>query len=738
MLANSARFVYHSGRPTDPVYEGYFAVAEQPELTAFFRPRSIAVVGASRDPEKLGHAVVANIIEGGFPGEVYPINPKADEILGYKAYPSVLDVPEEIDLAVIVIPYRLVNGVVQECGQKGISSVVVISAGFREAGREGLEREVELMEIAREHSIRVIGPNCLGVIDTALPLNATFAAAMPPKGPIAFMSQSGALGAAVLDMAAAGELGLSKFVSLGNKADVSEIDLLRAWSEDPDSRVILIYVEGLPDGQEFMNVARAVTRHKPVVAIKSGVTAAGSRAVSSHTGSLAGSEAAYKAAFKQAGVLRAESMEALFDAARAFASQPLPKGDRICIVTNAGGPGILATDALEHAGMRLARLGGETVSALTSGLPGEASVANPVDLLGDALADRYEEALKLTLADPNVDGVLVIVTPQAVTEIEETAGAVGRVADKADKPVIACFMGEARVRAGIAVLDEAGVPSYPFPERAVRALAAMNAYRVERQAPEIEIERREVNSDAVRELFARVRAEGRVSIGDLESREILEAYGVGVPQSRLAETPEDAIRVADEIGYPVVLKVASPDILHKTDVGGVKLGLDSPEDVRDAFDLIVYRAQRYVPGARIWGCLVQRMVPAGREVLVGMSRDPQFGPLVAFGLGGIYVEALKDVAFRVAPFGAEEAEEMIHEIRSYPLLDGVRGEPRADHEAMVDTLLRMSQLVTDFPEIAELDINPLVVFEEGRGATALDMRLVLSAPEEDGKEEEDE
>jgi acetyl coenzyme A synthetase (ADP forming)-like protein len=707
-------------------------------LTSFFRPQSVAVIGASRDPEKLGHAVVANIIEGGYEGKVYPVNPKADEVLGLKAYPSVLEVPEKVDLALIVIPYRLVNGVLDECGRKGISSVVIISAGFREAGREGLEREVELIEIARKHSIRVIGPNCLGVIDTAAPLNATFAAGMPPRGPIAFMSQSGALGAAVLDIAMAGRLGLSKFVSLGNKADVSEIDLLRAWSEDPDSRVILIYVEGLPDGQEFMSVAREVIQHKPVVAIKSGVTAAGSRAVSSHTGSLAGSEAAYKAAFKQAGVLRAESMEALFDFARAFADQPLPQGDRICVVTNAGGPGILATDALEHAGMQLARLSGETVEALTGGLPGEASVANPVDLLGDAPAERYEQALQLVLADSRVDGALVIVTPQAVTEIEETALAIGRVAKEADKPVLACFMGEERVRAGINLVQEHRVPSYPFPERAVEALAAMNAYRLERQAPEPEIKRCKVRSAAVRDLFARVRAEGRVSIGDSESREILEAYGVPVPESRLAETAEDAIRVADEIGYPVVLKVASPDILHKTDVGGVKLDLDSAEDVRDAFDLIVYRAERYVPGARIWGCLVQKMVPEGREVLVGMSRDPQFGPLVAFGLGGIYVEALKDVAFRVAPFGAEEAEEMIREIRAYPLLDGVRGEPRADHEAMVDTLIRMSQLVTDFPEIAELDINPLVVFEEGRGATALDMRLVLSHADEDGEEEQEE
>ncbi|RLC59750.1 MAG: CoA-binding protein, partial [Chloroflexota bacterium] len=580
-------------------------------------------------------------------------------------------------------------------------------------------------EIARKYHLRLIGPNCLGVIDTGTPLNATFAAGMPPAGPIAFLSHTGALGTAVLDMALAGRIGFSKFVSLGNKADVSEIDLLEAWGDDPASRVILIYVEGLPDGQRFIQVARKVTRHKPVVAIKSGVTKSGSRAVSSHTGSLAGSEAAYKAAFRQAGVIRATSMEALFDYARAFAYQPLLKGDRIGIVTNAGGPGILATDALEHAGLEIPRLARETVGALEAHLPGAASAANPVDVLGDALADRYEHAIRLVLADPNVDGLIVIVTPQAMTEIERTAHVVGRMARETDKPVLGCFMGEARIEAGIEVLRQYGVPNYPFPERAAAALAAMSAYRRERERPIFEAQPCEVCIPPVRELFDRVRAEGRVSIGDAEAREVLEAYGFPVPKSRLAKTSDEAIEVAEEIGYPVVLKVASPDILHKTDVGGVKLNLSTPDDVRDAFDLIVYRAGRYVPGARIWGCLVQQMVSGGREVLVGMSRDPQFGPLVAFGLGGIYVEALKDVAFRVAPFSRQEAEEMIREIRAYPLLEGIRGEPPADHEAMVDALLRVSQLVTDFPEIVELDINPLMVFDEGRGAMAIDMRLVL-------------
>lgn len=694
-------------------------------LDPFFRPSSVAVIGASRDPEKLGYAVLANLKNGGFPGALYPVNPQAEEILGLRAYPTILDIPGPVELAVIVIPYPLVPAALQQCGEKGVPAAVVISAGFREAGREGLERELELIQIARRYHIRLIGPNCLGVIDTHTPLNATFAAGMPPGGPIAFMSQSGALGTAVLDMAMAGRIGFSRFVSLGNKADVNEVDLLEAWEDDPDSRVILAYIEGLPDGQRFMQVARRVTRKKPVVAIKSGVTRSGARAVSSHTGSLAGSEAAYHAAFRQAGVIRSESMEHLFDLALAFAYQPLPQGDRIAIVTNAGGPGILATDALEHAGLQLARFRPETIAALMADLPGAASAANPVDVLGDALADRYEHALRLVLADPGVDGVLVIVTPQAMTQIEKTAHVVGRVARQMEKPVLGCFMGESRIAAGITILQHYGIPNYPFPERAAAALAAMVRYRQERERPSYPPAHFKVDTAAVRKVLDETRAQGRVSIGDAEARAILQAYNFPIPPSRLAATPDEAIAAAEEMGYPVVLKIASPDILHKTDVGGVRLNLRSPGDVRDAFDLIVYRASRYVPGARIWGCLVQKMVPPGREVLIGISRDPQFGPLVAFGLGGIYVEALKDVVFRVAPFGPEEAAEMIREIRSYPLLEGVRGEPPADHTALVDALCRVSQLVTDFPEIAELDINPLIVYEEGRGAIALDMRLVL-------------
>ena len=699
-------------------------------LEEFFTPKSVAVVGASTSPEKLGYAVLENLVNGGYVkvGKIYPINPKADEILGQKAYPSVLDVPGEIDLAVIVIPYTYVPDVLKECGKKNIAGVIVISAGFREAGMEGLERELELVEIANEHKFRLIGPNCLGVIDTFTPVNASFSAGTPPQGPMAFMSQSGALGTAILDWAQAGRLGLAKFVSLGNKADVSEIDLLKAWADDEDTTVILMYSEGLPNGQEFIKVAREVTKTKPVVAIKSGVTKSGSRAVSSHTGSLAGSEQAYQAAFQQAGVLRANDMASMFDMALALGYQPLLKNDRIVIVTNAGGPGILAIDALERSGMNLARLKVETIQDLEKYLPDAASAANPVDVLGDARGDRYRFALESVSKDPNVDGILVVLTPQAMTEIEDTARAVGELSQEIDKPILACFMGEAKVESGIKVLREYDVPNFSFPERASLAFQAMSQYRNIKERKDPVYESFEVDNQAVKEVLERAKKDGRYAIGDSEAWNILKAYGLSIPKSVLAKTPQEAIEIAAEIGYPVVLKIASPDILHKTDVGGVKVGLETPDQLRDAFDLMIYRTERFLPDAHIWGCQVQEMAPpGGLEVLIGMNRDPQFGPLVTFGLGGIYVEVLKDVTFRVAPFTRLDAEAMLDEIRSKALLEGVRGKPPVDKEAIIDTLLRMGQLVQEFPEIAEFDINPLIVYPRDQGAIAIDMRLVLSS-----------
>jgi acetyl coenzyme A synthetase (ADP forming)-like protein len=701
-------------------------------IDTFFKPASVAVIGASTNSEKLGYAVVKNLADGGYSkvGKVYPINPTASEILGFKAYPSVLEVPDSIDLAVVVIPYPHVPDALRTCGKKGIPSAIVISAGFREAGQEGLERELELIDICREYQLRLIGPNCLGVIDSFTPINASFAAGTPPSGPMAFMSQSGALGTAVLDIALAGRLGLSKFVSLGNKADVSEIDLLQAWVKDDHSKVILIYSEGMPSGQEFIRVAREVTRQKPVVAIKSGVTQAGSRAVSSHTGSLAGSEQAYQAAFHQAGILRAESMESLFDMALALGYQPPLKGDRIAIITNAGGPGILATDALEKNGLSLARFELETIYALEQYLPDAASAANPVDVLGDARADRYKFALEQVAKDPNVDGIMVLLTPQAMTEIDATAQVISSMEKDIQIPILGCFMGEFRIQSGIDILTQNGIPNYAFPERAANAFSAMASYQQIKDRPKPEYLHFDVDQSAARSVFEQVRHENRLTIGDAESRQVLQAYGLRIPHSEIAETPEKAASIAAKIGYPVVLKIASPDILHKTDIGGVKVGLQNAADVKDAFELMVYRAQRYIPEARIWGCLVQEMAPpGGLEVLLGMNRDPQFGPLITFGLGGIYVETLRDVTFRVAPLSRQEAEEMLEQVRAHALLDGVRGQPPMDKAAIVDSLLRIAQLVQDFPEIIEMDINPLMVYSEGEGALALDMRLVMKKQE---------
>ncbi len=694
-------------------------------LEAFFAPQSVAVVGAAREPGKLGYGVLSNIIQCGYTGQVYPINPKSDEILGLKCYPTVLDVPGPLDLVVIVVPGRFVPQVIEECGKKGVKGAIIISAGFREAGMEGIKLERQVLDIAAQYGVRIVGPNCLGIISTYTPLNASFAAGTPPQGGIAFMSQSGALCTAILDWALAKGIGFSHFVSLGNKADVNEVDLLQAWESDQNSRVIIVYMEGLGNGAQFMEVARRVTRRTPVIAVKSGNTAAGSRAVSSHTGSLAGSERAYNAAFHQTGVLRAASIEQLFDYSVAFAYQPPLKGRNIAIVTNAGGPGIMATDALESNGMKLAALAPETIETLRPKLPASANVYNPVDVIGDALADRYEHAVKTVIADANVDGILVILTPQVYTQIEETAQVIGRLAATADKPILACFMGEERVGPGIKILNEHRVPNYSFPERAVGSLKAMADYWESSHLPMPKYESFPVDRDRVARLFERVRSDGRLSLGDAEARDVMEAYGFRIPRSVLAKTVDEAVEAARTIGYPVVMKVASPDILHKSDIGGVRLNVRDAEQLRDLFDLLIYRAQRHMPDADIWGVQVQEMVPRGKEVIIGVNRDPQFGPLLMFGLGGIYVEVLKDVTFRIAPVSRAEATEMIDEIRSYHLLRGVRGEQPSDLDAIVDAILRVSQLVTDFPEIVEMDINPLMVHEAGRGAVAVDMRFVL-------------
>lgn len=694
-------------------------------LKAFFNPRSVAVIGASSTPGKMGHILMDNITRYGYQGKVYPVNPKGGETLGLPVYPSVLDIPGEVDLAVVVIPAPYIPDVVDQCGQKGVQALLIISAGFRETGPEGARRERDVVARARKHGMRILGPNCLGLIDTTSSLNATFAAGMPDPGEIAFFSQSGALCAAILDWSKEEGIGFSHFVSLGNKADVTETDLLKAWEDDPHSKVILGYLEGIADGEAFIKVARRVTRKRPVIAIKSGTTQAGTRAISSHTGSLAGSERAYEAAFGQSGIIRAESVQDLFDFSEIFAYQPMLRGNRIAIVTNAGGPGILATDALDRAELALAHFSKQTIEALAAALPETANLYNPVDVIGDARSDRYRAALGAVLRDEGVDGAVILLTPQAMTDVEEIARAVVEISRRFDKPVVTAFMGGSVVEPGQSILQESRFPTYPFPERAVMALGAMERYRRWLERPRQRLSTFEVDRERVREILKHARAEGRLSLGEVEARDVMQAYGLVLPQSKLARSPEEAVRLAAEIGFPVVLKIASPDILHKSDIGAVKLGLSDSTDVRDAYELIEYRSRRHNPDADIWGVLVQQMIVGGKEVIIGMSRDPQFGPLLMFGLGGIYVEVMKDVVFRIAPIDRREAQAMVTGIRSYPLLKGVRGEPPADVDAVIETLLRVSQLVTDFPEVVELDVNPLIVHEAGQGATVLDARMII-------------
>lgn len=696
-------------------------------LEALFSPRSVAVIGAAREEGKLGHAVLANIIKFGFKCPVYPVNPKADELMGLKTYSSVLDVPDKVDLGVIVVPPKAVAEAVRQCGAKGTGAVIVITAGFRETGPEGALAEREVIEQAHRYGMRLLGPNCLGLINTENDLNATFARTMPLDGDISFMTQSGALATAILDWADREGVGFGKFVSLGNKADVDESDLIEAWRDDEFSKVVIGYLEGVANGSRFMKVAKALTRVKPLIIVKAGGTAAGSRAVSSHTGTLAGSDTAYNAVFKQMGVIRPATVEDLFDLSIAFAYQPLPEGNRMAVITNAGGPGIMASDAAERQGLTLASFTPETVAALRSKLPPMAAVYNPVDVVGDARADRYWIALETVIADPGVDSVLVLLTPQAMTQIEETARIVVEVAAKQGKAVLASFMGGTEVASGIEILRQGGVPNYPFPERAVAALATMNRYREWKERPEEKPSRFRVRRSVVGEVFKAVRASGRDSLGDVDALRVLSAYGIDVPVSRLSHSPDESVRIAEDIGYPVVMKIVSPDILHKSDVGGVRVGLTGPDEVRAADISIVSNARRYAPDAEILGISVQKMVPRGRETILGVTKDATFGHLIGFGLGGIYVEVLKDIAFRVAPLTKHDAEEMIREIRSYLLLKGVRGEEPADIDAIVNALLRLSQLVTDFPEISELDINPLMVMNQGHGAIAVDGRIILTS-----------
>jgi len=693
-------------------------------LEKFFDPKSVAIVGASTQKTKVGYEILENMIKAGFPGKIYPVNNKAEEILGLKCYPELPSIGEVPDLVVIVVPAPVVPAIMMQCGKLGVKAVIIITAGFKEVGKEGLALEQRITQTATQYGIRVIGPNCLGIIAPAKHINASFGGDLPAPGGIGYLSQSGALLAAILDMANASGIGFSKLVSIGNKIDVNELDLVSALGDDPDTKVIAGYLESITDGNLFVRRAEVISNDKPILLIKSGGTAVGAKAASSHTGSLAGGETAYEAGFERAGIIRCASIVKQFEYAEAFAMQPLPAGNRVAIITNAGGPGIMAADAIEREGLGFAQLAQATKDKLAGFLPAASNIHNPVDILGDALADRYEFALDTVLDDPGVDIALVMLTPQAMTECLPTAEAVARVVKKKPgKTVLACFIGAEKIAEALGVLRAANVPQYVAPENAVDVIKVMTEHVRWRTKPKRVVRLFPVNRHKVEIIIERHIRQGLREVGEAEAKDILEAYGFVTPKGSLATSPEQAANIADQIGYPVVMKIWSPDIIHKSDVGGVKLGMRNSQEVMDAFDLMMYRVPRKAPQAQILGVLVQQMCKGVREVILGMNRDPRFGPLMMFGMGGTMVEVMKDVSFYLAPLTADEAKQMLISTRTYKMLQGVRGEEGVDIEAIAEGLQRLSQLVTEYPQIQELDINPYVVGPRGTVPIAVDARM---------------
>lgn len=697
-------------------------------LYGLFHAPSVAVIGASRTEGKIGHAIVKNMITSGYSRPIYPVNPKEPEILGLECYPNVGSVPGPVGLAVIAVPSRFVLDVAAECGEKGVPFLVVVTAGFQEVGKEGLDLQKKLVEVCERFGMKMVGPNCLGIMDTYAPLNASFASGFPRKGDIAFLSQSGAVCAAILDWSLERGIGFTKFVSVGNKAVLDELDFIRDAAEDGYSKVILGYIEDVRHGEAFVEHASRASKKKPIVIIKSGTSQAGAQAASSHTGALAGSDLAYDVAFRQAGVIRARSMEELFDYATAFATQPVPAGRRVAIVTNSGGPAIIATDQVEARGLQMARFQKETLEALRQALPPAANIYDPVDVLGDASAETYRTCFRLALADPGVDAVVCLLTrPAGIDPSEVARGIVEERGRFPEKPVVAAFLGGENVAEANRVFLASGVPAYEFPERAVAALSGLARYADVLKEPPVGEGHvyDNVDREKVARVFAGVREQRRLVLLGHEACRVAAAYGIPAAPVMLATRVSEAVGAAEELGYPVVLKVASPKVVHKSDVGGVRLGLETPAQVREGFLGILESVHRALPGVPVEGVEVQKMMPSGTELIVGVSRDVQFGPLVMFGLGGIWVNLIKDVSFRLAKgLTPAEIDRMIAETKAYTLLHGFRGRAPLDARATAEAIGRVAQLVRDFPEIAEMDINPLIAYENG--VSALDVKMTIT------------
>jgi acetate---CoA ligase (ADP-forming) len=701
------------------------------KLDAFFNPKSVAVIGASTKLHSVGNDLLRNLIFHEFNGSVYPINPKAQSILGVHAYSSLKDLPTSADLAVVTAPATAILDIVRQAADAGVKAMVIISAGFKEAGGDGTALEQALRDAVREAGIPLIGPNCLGIINTApmIRLNATFARKMPQAGNLAFISQSGALCTSVLDYAEARRMGFSKFVSFGNKADVNEIDLLSYLAEDKNTHVIAMYLEDITNGRAFIETAKEIfwRTGKPMLCLKSGRSPEGAKAVSSHTGSLAGSDSVYDAILIQSGVQRVDTISELFDYAALYTTQPMPKGNRLAIITNAGGPGIMATDAAVRVGIKIASLSDQTKDKLRAGLPSAASLRNPVDVIGDARADRYQVAVRTVLEDPGVDMGLVILTPQSMTEIEGTAKIMPEAVQGLNKPVVCSFMGAKDVAAGVDFLRSSGIPNYPFPENAVRALAAATHLVSLHDTPDREeVEFKDLDVSRAKKFIKEFLGDkDERYLTQSECRPILECYRLPLLASHMATNAEEAANIVETLGRPVVMKIMSPDVVHKLDAGGVLLDIRGSKAAADSYNKIVDNVQKAVPGALIQGILIEEMAQKGVEVILGATRDPRFGPLLMFGLGGSFVEVLKDVTFRLAPMWRASAHSMIRQIRAFKILTGVRGAPPSDLAAIENVLLRLSAMVCNHPEISELDINPLIVHAEGQGCSVADSRIML-------------
>ncbi len=693
-------------------------------LKPFFSASGIAIIGASAKPNKLSYGIVKNLTMYGYQGGIYPVNPSAEEILGLTCYPDIKDVPDPVELAVIVLPAGMILQVVKDCAERGIKAVTVISGGFKELGAEGHALENEVLNVIKQNGMRMVGPNCVGTMSLHTGLNTTFISGAPDVGGIGFLSQSGAVLGGVVDFVKDKGIGFAHFSSLGNEADVTETDMIEYLGDDPNTTVITAYVEQIREGQRFLEVTKKVSRQKPIVLLKAGRTAAGARAVSSHTGSLAGSHAAYQAAFKQGGVVEVQTVNDLFDVSQAFALQHLPQGKRVVILTNSGGPAALTSDSLAVNGLEMADLQPETIEYLRGKMNPSAQVTNPIDMLGGAEPQDYETALKAVIADPNVDIVVPILVPQSLVNPVEVAEKISEAAATTTKTVISCFMGDGMVAEPRRVLHKNKVPMVVYPESVGTILGAMLRYKTWLDLPQEALPvftgiKRESADELIKT------AADLPSLGEAETRPLLEAYGIPVVAGGFAKTADDAARLANEIGYPVVMKIVSPQILHKSDLGGIRLNLNNSGEVTEAYQTMMEHISLAKPEAILEGVLIETMAPKGQEVIVGMRRDPGFGAMMMFGMGGIFVELFKDVAFKVAPLTRSDALDMIQATKAGTLLAGYRGMPETDIEAVVDMILRLSALAMDYPQISEIEINPLVVFPKGEGAMALDGRVIF-------------